>query len=232
MLLRMLFPVFAVKILSFALIVLLGIEDNFLRQGLVLLPSYFIEGLILSRLLRKEFDAPDVSSNIYGGAIVYVLIKLVVACVAGLAMDSRVEMGENYTPPEPSLASFFLAFTILAFVFWGFRFLWLYIPVVFGYRMLFFLEKAHGYGFSFTILGVWLICFIPLGFTLASIAEILYGVFPQEAGPEGVEDSDAYVYSLLALQALVETTVATITTMAIGSGIHQMLRGRDGKGLV
>lgn len=223
---RMMMPVFIVKLLSFILIVLMGYEENFLRQGLVLLPSFFIEGLVLCRLIRLIFHQPATQNALYAGTAIYVLIKLITALFAGLLLDGNVKVGADYQPPDPSLMTFLAALLLLALIFWSFRLLWLYIPAAMGYSIWGFLKTIQGYMISFTMMGSWLICFMPFALAMGALSEILLSVFP----PLGGANSTAYKYAALSVQAVTEVLIAVVTTLGLTSGIKVLLTGSNSKG--
>lgn len=94
---------FFIKMGSFAAVMFLGLEMNFLRQGLVLLPSYFAEGFLVAYVIRMIISGGEIGDDpknverslAQGGArdltaatIVYVLIKLTLAFVSGMTLHN------------------------------------------------------------------------------------------------------------------------------------------------
>ena len=138
---------FLVKTGSFAAVLLLGLEANILRQGLLLLPSYFIEALWVVIVIRmamfgERFDRiaagqgqidENVKRAIMGAALIYVLTKLITYFLSGTMMMAR-EIEKSPMMPEPNGAPFLSLIMIIVFMVWAFRFLWLYVPVANGMR--------------------------------------------------------------------------------------------------
>ncbi len=64
-LLRLAAPVLFVKILCMGAVAILGIEENFISQAIVMLPAFFIEGWLAVHLVRlivlgeRWIDRPD-----------------------------------------------------------------------------------------------------------------------------------------------------------------------------
>lgn len=100
----------AIKLLCFFGITALGDEQNFLRQGLFLIPSYFAEGWLMAQLIRmaifKEGWPVRFSGNhdadmalhlrrkraILSGMVIYVLIKLALAFTSGYVLTAQLAL--------------------------------------------------------------------------------------------------------------------------------------------
>ncbi len=94
-----------VKFVSYLAIVFMELDENYLRQGLVLVPSYFAEGWFVAYAMRLALLRETWYSYLTGDAVVdqcytlmrkrlmhisvgiYVLMKLLSAMVVGLAMQ-------------------------------------------------------------------------------------------------------------------------------------------------
>lgn len=224
-----------IKIVSLGLIFGFDLEKNYLRQGLLLLPSHFAEGWLIARLIRAavfgEYLEDRLSGNpqsdfvrfedhiraILASTIIYVLIKLCLSLCAGIF----VEQAEQYqaineqNSDQASAAAFFVAFTLLALIIWGFRFLWLYIPAALGYSVERFLKRIRGFQSSFAMIATWLLCFVPLVVVLILGLQMISAVF-------GDTEDRAYLYAVIILQTVVELIAAIIISVALAFGFQSI----------
>lgn len=206
------------------LIEVLGISENFLRQGLVLLPAYFAEGWILAYLVRLFLYHQGVKKNIEvhnrtiaAGMGVYVLIQLTQAFIFGYIAANAPE--QPVPPPPPSLEMFLVAMIFLAVVIWAFRLLWLYIPVAMDYNLVDFMRKIRGYTSSVYIIGTWLICYLPPLMILIVCTELWAYAFPGN-----FENPDApYKFVMRGLQVIVELSIGVIITIALANGFREVM---------
>lgn len=222
----------AVKVLAMGFILAIGLEENFLRQGLILLPSYFVEGwlvayLIQSAVLSQEwpeqqkshftasFDAKDTERLLMGGAVIYTLVKLLIAFFTGLVFEAMNLPGAMEVETEPDPNVFLSALFLLVFMVWLFRFTWAYVPVCLGYSVRFFVCRTHGFATSFFMLGTWVLVFVPMTLTFIFTAEILGGLFNAAEG----EPTTIYRALLLVAQAILETLLAVVSSVAMTYGI-------------
>lgn len=101
-----LFP-FAVKVVTFMVVIALGLQDNMLRQGLFFIPSFFVEGWFVAASLRLAlynerwpfFLTGDAQRDrsliknrrtaIQSAGVLYTLLRLIsVVCVAVVMRDA------------------------------------------------------------------------------------------------------------------------------------------------
>ena len=175
-LLRLLSLPFFVKCGCIAAILLMGFQDDVLKHGLLMLPSYFAEGFVIGYVIRMFYANRDIgddvsqgklySNDIMAAMILYVLIKILIAVMLGAAFQSVTpEMLKDSESLPPELASIFLM--LFAFTIWAFRFLWMYVPVAMGYSLRLFFKRIASFMITFQMLGTWFICFMPIAlFTL------------------------------------------------------------------
>lgn len=158
------------KIASFVIIALLDLGNNFLRQGLVLLPAYFVEGALVALVARlalfQHADLADqtVKRDLTAAAILYTLTKLVSSCLTGLIVtQSLSDMKSAMQQPsaDPGAPVFLLSLALLAASVWAFRFFWLYVPVAAGVTPRRFLRRARPFIYSVHIAFFWVACFLP-----------------------------------------------------------------------
>ncbi len=230
---------FLVKTGSFAAVLLLGLEANILRQGLLLLPSYFIEALWVVIVIRmamfgERFDRiaagqgqidENVKRAIMGAALIYVLTKLITYFLSGTMMMAR-EIEKSPMMPEPNGAPFLSLIMIIVFMVWAFRFLWLYVPVATGMTVRRFLEIIRPFVSSIYLIALWMLCSIPISAILLGIAQLFLAVLP------GVDGQGSMVYTvfLAPLRAAAELGIAGVTGVAMAHALRMMANGQAGPG--
>lgn len=230
---------FLVKTGSFAAVLLLGLESNILRQGLLLLPAYFIEALWVVVVIRmamfgERFDRvaagqgqidENVKRAVMGAALVYVLTKLITYFLSGTMMMAR-EIEKSPMMPEPNGAPFLTLIMIMVFMVWAFRFLWLYVPVATGMTVRRFLEIIRPFMSSIYLIALWILCSIPVSAVLLGVARLLMAAFP------GVDGQGSMVYTVLLapLRAAAELGIAGVTGVAMAHALRTMAGGQGGPG--
>ena len=237
-----------VKFGCLALIIALELSDNFLRQGLILLPSYFLEGWMLAYLVRTaiydERGPAALSGNqsqdeiflreraraILAATLVYVLIKLVLSFSTGIGMDFQNSLiGEDGAPaqdmPEASLMMMGAAFGVLAFFLWAFRFLWTNVSVALGYGFRELVFKLRGGMISFYMIGTWLLCFVPFALLLVLCSELLMSILSEGAD----EPTALYRFLMTGVQAAIDTAISLVTAVAMAFGIREVMNGKSKK---
>ncbi len=228
-----------VKLGCLSLIIALDLSDNFLRQGLVLLPSFFLEGWLLAYLvrvavfnergtggrggenLRDEIFLRARARDVLAGTLVYVLIKLLLSLISGLAMNAEGGTVTIHAVPSPSPQMMVLALLMFGFMLWAFRFLWLNVVVALGYGVWDFVRKAQGGLLSFSMLGTWLLCFVPFAMVLMLISGLLLEIFP----PNGNEPAAVYKFLMTGVQSAIDTVIAIVTATAMAYGTQSLMKG-------
>lgn len=230
----------AIKILSLIALVVFGLQEFSLRQGLYLLPSFFIEGWAIATLVimalhehearsetRKSILAPgkDTARNIKAAMIVYVLTKLMLSFVVGSVYGDQ-QAAPEAAASEPSMQSFFMALVIIAFMIWAFRFLWIYIPVVMGRSVREYLARFRAYSDSFPMLGVWILCFVPAMIALKVLAEMFGGVMNILGfGSETI----VFESGLAMIQALADYLLSLLSSLAVAYGMYSVFNNENKK---
>lgn len=220
------FPL-SVKISVFWLITALGIEENLLRQGLFLLPSYFAEGWLLALIIPlaaygvSRDNEITIHKNILLATVAsYVLIKVLLALYSSLIFN--LATAQNMQGDEPAgFGMMYISLALLVFSVWAFRLVWLYIPIALGYEISLFMQKIKGFRSSFSMIGAWIICYMPPAICLIIITVFLSNILP--AAENGEDGISAYV--LVMAQAVVETAATIIATIAMVFGIQSLYKG-------
>lgn len=230
--------VVVVKILFFVGFVAFGIEQQTLRQGLILLPSYFLEGWVIAQIMvmalygleqsgetkTKILPPPeDIETNIKASMIAYVLIKLMLSFVVGFTVAEQQKLPDA-PPPEGNMQTFFVVFVMIAFVVWAFRFLWMYVPMVMGRGPMEYLNRFRKMNASFYMMGVWILCFVPLVLVMIFLSEFV-GAF---LGALSVSEESVLFKSALAIvQAFIDYLMALISSVGIAYGFYSVFVGEN-----
>lgn len=229
------------KLVCFTVVIALGWQEIYLRQALVMLPSYFVEGWLLSHLVRfiflgqrwpfrstgdEEKDRSvlqDRAQGIIGGTVFYVLIRFL---QNGLFAFVRIYGAPpDITPAatsvqEPSMMIFMLAVVMLVITIWAFRFFWLFIPAAVNYPVRQFVRGLGGFSTSIHMIGTWLICFVPLVFVLFIVTAQVLSV----SGGDISSVPAVLDFAISIFQVIVDTLVIIITTAGIAYAVGSMLQ--------
>lgn len=232
----MAFIPFLIKLACLITIFALGMETQYLRQGLVALPAYFAEGVLFAKLIvmagkNGETLGPAPSSDnrgIMAATLLYVLIKITLAFGGGMGMmfvmENQADMAANES--EASMPMFFAAMFLLGMMIWGFRLTWLYIPLAQGYGIKSLLHRIRGLPASFILIGTWMVCFIPLVLVMIMITGVAAGIL----GHTEETPSSLYHFVFIMVQAGFDILAGLLSTLAISFGFHTIMATPDKKG--
>ncbi|HBR68922.1 MAG TPA: hypothetical protein DEA55_06060 [Rhodospirillaceae bacterium] len=227
----------ALKFVGFIAITYFGLEQNFLRHGLVLLPSFFAEGLLVMYAIRHALyneDMPfqphartspasrDGMRLIWAGTIVYVLIWLTLSFFNGLAMMGTGAPDGGEVPPEPEFKVYLMLTWLLVCAVWLFRFIWLYVPVAMGYSMRDYLRRIGGFRISLYMMGLWLVCYLPFVLLLMLFSDMAMIAYP---AAEGETVSKAYEYMMAAAKIIANLATTVTASVAMAYGIASIMSG-------
>ncbi|MEZ5814504.1 MAG: hypothetical protein R3E13_07305 [Alphaproteobacteria bacterium] len=218
----------AVKIVFFVGFVVFDLQQDILRQGLFLLPSYMLEGWVVAHLMimalhhevlksgerKKSFlPAPEeLDGAIKASMIVYVLLKMGLSVLGGIMFNGVQGLPEG-PPPDPGFDTFVVVLAMLGFVVWAFRFLWLYVPVVMGRGMIEFVRRFRPFMSSFSFLGVWGMCFVP--------PLLLLMLFSQISGTLAAGSI------LAAFQAVIDYFMVLSSSIGVAYGVYSVFKGEN-----
>lgn len=220
---------FLIKMGCIAAILFLGMEQDVLRHGLIMLPSYFAEGFLIAYVLRvlcaggnlgdDVKQAHSYFQDVVASMVLYVLIKIVLAALIGMTVESLPTDFAQTPQPEPSSQAFMAAMMLFAFMIWAFRFMWLYVPLAMGVPLSEFLKKIEGFGVSFPMFSCWLMCFLPLATLTLMLSKVLLLAFPQ------VEGGDNLLSTLViaCFQGCMEIGILTVTSLAMAQGFKTLM---------
>ena len=239
-------PVIFAKIAAFVVFVLLGLEENFLRQGLLLVPVYFLEGWVIGQLVLmalqiehtpkkvpgvndKQGPHPllpspaNVQRNIMASAVIYTLTKLALAFIIGMTMQGHSPESAASAPPA-SGSMFIFVVVLIAMMIWAFRFFWIYIPMLLGKTPLQYLLRFKAFSSSFYLLGVWMLCFVPMAILMLLFTEFMAGVLSTFSL---TEDATAFRIGLSVIQGTFDYLLALLSSLAVGFGVFSVFNDEN-----
>ncbi len=224
---RVIAPVILLKILSFMGVTALSLDNNILRQGLLLLPSHALEGFVLAGLIPWAMgiglsDIPKTRMQAVAG--VYVFLKLVMSFAMGLIFSGQALQAPPPSSEPAGLVVWLIVGGMLAGTLWGFRLLWLYVPVALGYQMRAYLKALKGWRASYDMIGLWILCFVPWVLAMIVVSEIVAFVVP---GAHGDSPSALFAQILAMLQACVDTLITMVASIGMAYGIDQVMKKKE-----
>lgn len=233
------FPLF-IKFVCAMTVIINDFEFDFAKQALLMLPSYFADGWVMSHLVRLIFldqrwpfrptGQPqrdmemlrDRAGGIMAGTVCFALIEFIKTGLTGIMMMAAFPPGHvpgQLPVPEadpPSLQTALMGIGMIVVTVWMVRYLWLYIPAAAGVPGRAYLKRVGGMMGSIRVLGVWMICSIPLLFGFMLLASVfLSGVQPGSDVPPAID----FVMNSL------RVTVIMLTTLITTAGVAFVIRG-------
>lgn len=225
----------AVKLIFFTLAITYA-QDNYTHFILIMLPSLLVEGWMLAHFVRfimlgqtwpyrasgdfdKDLAVLSVRARgVLGGMIVFVLINMVI----GLFAEYTARIMMPYMPVEgasqveiPAHIAF-VSFVMLGAMFWGFRLIWLYIPYALNMDGLTYLNAVKGLSTSISMIGTWVLCFIPF-MVLMRLAAVLVADPLAATGGSSIS-----MFAMTLLTVLVDTVKGLVTVAAITYGLREL----------
>ena len=147
-----------------------------LRKSIVnhVLVVVFILSSSSTAFAKQDPPPQDIERNIKASMIIYVLGELCMSFLVGMTMLGAEESA-NVNPqsaPDMSFQEFTAIILVLGVVIWGFRFFWMYVPVIMGRHPLDYLKIFSGFSSSFLLIGVWLLCLVPISLVMLVLSEV------------------------------------------------------------
>lgn len=243
-----------VKLVCLTTLLLLGWDDDFIKTALVMLPSSFTDGWMLSHMVRLVFlgqrwpfrfsgDAAmdhvllaDRAFGITAGTLFYVVIRHIYYGVMTLfAQFQNAAMPDGAVPvagvaPSVGAGAAFAAFGLLIFTIWAFRFMFLYIPVAAGLGTHMMTRLQHSFRLSLQIWAIWLVSVVPC---LILVMFIVTGLLP---APDALKANPGFDFTLpqkgilLLVQTCADTLMVLISTAAIAFGLRNLIENKTANG--
>ncbi len=233
-----------IKFLSLLIILFFDLQDHYLRQGLILMPSYFAEGWLAAQTIRLMLMTDDrmlgasgpqarfaKSSfeqnrrNLLATVLLYALMMLIYSVFTGSLVTAGLSIDPEAVQPEPNALLSLMSIFMIFFILWAFRFFWLYVAIGLGYRVKEFVKKLKPFYISFYMLGTWLICLVPIFLAMMLASDLLLSV----SGEAEVKHGAGHFAAVYFLRALFEAILAILTTTAMAYAITAMIEGTSSK---
>ena len=240
-----LIPIISLKFICIAAVFLLGLENNLLRQGLTMLPSSFADAWLAVNIIRMAFFGEPFFSNIQnikkGKAINEYRSRIM---MAGILLYVLIDMGNwllmtglyNFLPqpgnmpdgdmPEQTLTMFFISLALLGALIWSFRLKFLYAAMTMGYGVKNFLLKIRGMGSSFYLIGIWILCYIPMTFCMILIVDGLSNLL-NLFGVDLVAIASSAKIIYIVMESITDVLMVVILSVAGGYGILSLMHGAE-----
>ncbi len=215
---------FVVKLILMGASIVFGISRNFVWQALVMLPSFLAEGwvvVVLARMIFQEqnsFSSRQDGRFVMAGMVMYALIKfLQMGAMEFVYADPSQVPAEAQVPEIPEGT---ILFASIAFVLslWGFRFLWVYIPLSAGFLFREVFSLLRGPMLSFYMIGVWLLCLVPFLLMMAFITGSVL-----ESYREVAEIPLNSQLLLVTVQAVLDLAASIVATSAMAYAFCSMI---------
>ena len=238
------FPLF-IKLVCSITVIVNGFEFDFIKHALLMLPSYFADGWVMSHLVRliyldqrwpfRPTGNPqndmavlrDRAGGIMAGTVCFALIEFLKTGLMGAFIMGATPPGVTpgqlpatvaATPAVPSSPYTAIAGVLMIGVtIWVVRYMWLYIPAAAGFSGREFLRRVGGLMGSIRLLGVWMICTVPILFGFILVASALMGPFQSAQGVPPVAE-----FILNGFRVVIIMLTTLITTAGMSYVIRNM----------
>ncbi|MCB9987792.1 MAG: hypothetical protein H6868_00495 [Rhodospirillales bacterium] len=232
-----------IKLICHVIVFSLGWQDQFFRQTLVMLPSFFADGWMLAHVIRLIFlgqrwpyrptgdETKDMKTlesrarGIMAGTLTFTVIRFLLAGIMALFLTSGQQSGPPsetaamQEPAGPGIAV--MAIMLLIFSIWAFRFMWYYIPAALNYPLRRFTADLGGFKTSFYMIGTWLVGYVPIFFILVMVSSTLLQPYKDDLSQIPVITE----FALGLFNIAADTLIVLITTTGMAAGIRQLMQG-------
>ncbi len=237
------FPLF-IKFVCATTVIVNGFEFDFIKHALLMLPSYFADGWVMSHLVRliyldqrwpfrptgnAQTDMTvlrDRAGGIMAGTVFFALIEFLKTGLMGFMFVAATPPGKTpaqlpeavaATPMAPSSPyTVLVGLALIVLTIWMVRYLWLYIPAAAGFSGREFLRRVGGLMGSIRLLGVWMICTVPILFGFIMVASMFLGPFQT---PQGLPPAAEFIMNGF------RVVIVMLTTLITTAGMSYVIRG-------
>lgn len=226
---------FLIKFICHMAVVMLGWRSEFMKQALIMLPSFFAYGWMLAHVTRLIFldqrwpfrssgnedqdrqMVADRAQGILAGMLAFVVVEFLLAGFLDAVYQLSIVSFD--TEAAPTFVSAMLGALFMAGMIWIFRYCWFYIPAAVGYPLPEFSMALRGFSTSLYMIGVWLACTVPV--------MLFYFFFVSAflpAHPPGMPMSLSAEFLAGLTGSLADTVIAITTTAGMAYGIRSMIQ--------
>lgn len=224
----MLFPVI-IKIICYIIVHFYGLENDIIKQNLIMIPAFIAEGWLVVQWLRTvglnerwpykyQISISGEISNrprikaILSSIQIYVLIKLAMGALVAIALYYKAGLAVDGEQKSGSAIGFILAFAVLGLILWGYRLLWLFIPLSMNYPIKAFIKDVGGLMGSIKIIGMNLICTMPIYLILTIAVTIIFTVL----NAVGIDDESSISgFILIIISSIGEIIISVLCATAV-----------------
>lgn len=235
-----------IKFASLVAILSFGYEDDFLMQGLILLPSYFAEGWVLAQFLRLLLmeerwpilvdampEGPELerlilrARGILSSILIFVLWNLLLALAIfgifklyahfGISLDQV--LGRSDTPPsEEAVAQLMpIMIGIAVIIMAAFRLWFLYVPFAVLVRPKAYLYATRGFTSSLRMLAIFIMSWAPINLIASLVVGLIAGLLA------GTQDGRIVQFLMMLIQVVSMTLISVVVTAAMAYALRDML---------
>jgi len=232
-----------VKLVCHMLVMTLGWRDEYIRQALVMLPSYLADGWLLACVVRmlvfdeRDARAPaaqgeetgrrerDALLGITAGMAVFATTRFFLAGLVAVIYVFAEQSRELVDAENVHFGWYLGSIAMMFGMIWGFRLLWLYIPAALNMSLRGYITGLGGLMSSFYMIGIWLVCMAPLLvlFTMLS----LFILVPYGAELASVPAAAQFLLSII--HVTLDTAINILTTAGITFGLIGMQQAAQNK---
>lgn len=180
-----------IKYICYALSLVYVAPENIIRQSLIMVPAYFVEGWLLAHWARTivlghrwpfrptgndEGDLKKLQERgrgVLSGAVAFTLINLLMAGYFAFFV-SYIPMDIDPKEADPEVA--FVGVIMIISTLLLFRYVWVYIAMAVNCPISTYIAKLKTLLLTFNMIGLWLVCFIPAIMLLQLAGGVLKGV--------------------------------------------------------
>ena len=196
-LLRMAVIPFLVKLACFTVLATYFEDQSLYVTGIVLLPSFIVEGWFLAHWARTimtggahrwpfRFSGDDNKDRaellsrgrgIMAGMVAFALINfLIVGYTATLFSGMPNIIAEDFDPQNPGSRVAIVGIIFMVTAYLLFRFMWVHIPLSLNISLDKIFETLKQSDLTFPMVAIWMICVIPAFLLIQMFGELLVGV--------------------------------------------------------
>jgi hypothetical protein len=234
-------PLF-IKFAFYMLSATYGETGNVIRMSLFMLPAYFAEGWLLCHFIRlitigqrwpykitgnEEEDVKALrvrAKPLLSGILGFVLINLGIALyftVFTHFTPAEIWEGKEIKPEDIPQSTAMIIVLLFALMIAGFKLVWFYIPLAANISPVTYMKKLQGFGMTIRLIGLWLLCFVPI---MVAMQAILSPFLVAETSSAGTQ------VLIAMLTVLFDTLKNIVVTAGMTFAIMQLVYDRH-KGL-